>query len=677
MPASQQTNSNLALDVIGHRCVNAEGAIGRQQRKMTSTTTTGLRGGSRIRHHESFNEVDAVGNPTELFRRINSGDWEGALHSVRTDPDGASTWISRHNGDDNGLVWKYLPLHLICLQQRPPMNLLMALLQVYPQAASLPTPHDGNLPLHYVCESGCDDENVFASLLASYPGSLEAKNNNGKSPLLVCHPKSRSVLMKVMRLRKSLPFDDVQQTKKRDKNKSKSKTGADQRDDGNTTPLDSRQDVVHQLISKPIPSRNTTDRKKSSVANSDESCEWKTAKTPKISNHRRRSTKQKQLQPPRDEPVFSFFPSTDSSSGSGGESDSSNYFSSKTSELARSALSFLYPSSREEPSDKQKEYPIHGHVMSLAAKILDQPKSTNEVNAEESKLCERILAQAEADNVAFRTQIQQLQEEKAEMKRAAALRESEFGEFIAKIKTIVDEKCSELKINAFGDGSSSHDTGGDSENQVVEAIQSLFSHVDERKSNLYSTIASLESDLSKSDVALKIIQSKNDLLQNDKNAMAKRYRELESKSLILEEDNVKAKKELVDLKDRANGLTVMNQALHDQVNSASHWKQEEIQLRSELDRVNALVIHLKELHAAETENKFKALLEKNQSLKDAILANNEKYSKKVQDLSEKNSALEKENKELKQSLEKKNLNGGSMPDVKVQLGRENSLLYEV
>ena len=62
--------------------------------------------------------------------------------------------------------------------------------------------------------------------------------------------------------------------------------------------------------------------------------------------------------------------------------------------------------------------------------------------------------------------------------------------------------------------------------------------MDERKSNLYSTIALLESDLSKSDVALKIIQSKNDLLQNDKNAMAKRYRELESKALILEEDSV-------------------------------------------------------------------------------------------------------------------------------------------
>lgn len=626
----------------------------------TTTCSTGAR-----KNRRSFEEVDALHNPTELFQKINSGDWEGAVRSVRSDPDGVRVWISRHNGDDNGLAWKYLPLHLICLQQRPPIDLLLELLQIYPQATSLPTPHDGNLPLHYVCESGCDDGNVFASLLASYPGSLEIKNKKGKSPLLVCHPKSRSVLMKVMRLRKSLPFANVQQPRNRGTSKLKLMPGIVE---------DSRYVGVHPHSTKTkTPVRYVKDGK-SSIAKSDEACEWKIAKTPKISNHRRRSSKK---QAPKEEPTFTFFTGRDSTGGgSGGESDTSDYFSSKTSELARSALNFLYPSyhDQEKPRDKQKEYPLHEHVMSLAAKILNQPIPSNEGSVDESKICERILAQAEADNIAFRTQIQQLQEEKVELKRVGALQESEFGEFIGKIRSIVNEKCSDLKITAVDN---SHETGSDGKNQIVEAIQSLFSHMNERTSNLYSKIALLETDLSKSEVALKAIQSKNDLLHDEKNSMAQRYRELESKVLILKEDKVSSKTELIILKDRANGLTVINQALHDQINSSSNWKQEEIQLRSELDRANALPIQMKVEHKSEMETKVKSLLEKNQTLKDTILANNEKYSKKVENLSEKCSLMEKENKELKHNLEKKVLSSGPKSDVKVQLGRENSLLYEV
>lgn len=643
--------------------------IGEKEVGISMTSSSGSRVGGRTIQHDCFDEVDAIRNPTELFRKINSGDWDGALRAVRSDPDGARTWIFRQNIDDNKLVWKYLPLHLICLQQRPPMELLLALLQVYPQAASLPTPHDGNLPLHYVCESGCDDENVFASLLASFPGSLEVNNVKGKSPLLVCHPKSRGVLMKVMRLRKSLPFADVQQPRKRDKSKKHMGTKSEHRDDRNTLYEDSRQ--MHRRTTKLNSARKTKDRQ-SYGTNSDETCEWKTARTPKTSNHHRTSKKQPQKEH-KQEPVFSFFSNNDSTSG-GGESDTStSYLSSKTSELARTALNFLYPSHDGEPHQKQKEYPLQ----SLAARILDRSTSSHEVNTDEPKLCERILAQAEADSVAFRTEIQQLQDEKAQMKKDIALQENESMEFISKIRTTVREKFLDLKIQSIGDGSSSLNTGSDSKHHIVEAIQTLFSHMEERNTNLYSKIASLETDLSKSDVTLKTAQSRIDVLQDEKNTIARRFRELESKALILEEDKEAANREIVELKDRTNRLTVMNQTLQDQVNSTSHWNQEEKHLRSELGRVNTLLVQLNEQHAVDSETKFKALLEKNQSLKDTILANNEKYSKKVQELSERYSSLEKENKELKLSLEKKKMSSGSQSDVKVQLGRENTLLYEV
>ena len=162
------------------------------------------------------NEVDAIKNPTELFRKSNSSDWEGALNIVKNNPSDSSIWISRSK--DNGPAWKYLPLHLICLQQHPHEELFMALLQSYHQAASLPTPHDGNLPIHYACESGCDNEHVFATLLASFPQSLEVQNKKSKTPLLMCHVKSRGLLMKVLRQRKPLPFDNgvgVQKPKKK------------------------------------------------------------------------------------------------------------------------------------------------------------------------------------------------------------------------------------------------------------------------------------------------------------------------------------------------------------------------------------------------------------------------------------------------------------------------------
>ena len=158
-------------------------------------------------------EVDAIRNPTGLFQKINSGHWKEASEVVKNYPSEASTWISRRmtassstlkKNISNAVAWKYLPLHLVCLQKRPPLELLLELLQAYPPAASLPTPHDGNLPIHYVCESGCEDENVLEALLNAFPQSLEVKNGKAKTPLLLCHARSRQVLMNVLRRRKHI-----------------------------------------------------------------------------------------------------------------------------------------------------------------------------------------------------------------------------------------------------------------------------------------------------------------------------------------------------------------------------------------------------------------------------------------------------------------------------------------
>jgi hypothetical protein len=84
-----------------------------------------------------------------------------------------------------------------------------------------------------------------------------------------------------------------------------------------------------------------------------------------------------------------------------------------------------------------------------------------------------------------------------------------------------------------------------------------------------------------------------------------------------------------------------------------------------------------QLHAAEIDKRTKSLLDKNQSLKETILSNNEKYSAKVQELGEKYCLLEKANIGLRQRLARKS-SGEAQADVKVQLeGDTKMLLYEV
>jgi len=677
---------------------------------MTSIAVSQNGNRSRKNSRKSSNEVDAVGNPTELFRRINSGDWEGALNAVKTNPVEASIWVSRRKNNDGGLAWKYLPLHLICLQQRPPLELFLALLQFYPQAASLSTPHDGNLPIHYVCESGCDDEHVFGALLASFPKSLEIKNNKDKTPLLVCHTRSRGLLMKVLRQRKPLPFSDGQHKQnKRDKDKKSSRPsrkGSEQRNDIDTssherTHSSEYRQGLHNLPPQTMPARFAQNRH-SNFVDAESTIDWVNSKTPKASNHRRSSKKQVVT----DETPF-FATKTSSSSDGDDTTDTGSYLSSKTTELALTALNYLYPSYQgDSQQSEDDDGPIQEqHVRSLTkknaaqqqtikdlTKKLDEITSSNEGNTESSKLCERILAKAEEDNIGFRTQIQKLRDEKEEIRRTADLKEKADKKHLDQMRNILRQKGSEMKIDVFGDGSSSRSSGDSSgsKDQIVEALKTVLSHMDERNKSLDTKIDSLEAALSTSEVALKMTQSKNHALQGEKDSMVKERRELESRASILDEEKDRMQTGLGDLKDRISTLSVIKQSLEEQLDSLSNGelKQENNKLRSELSHLNAQLSRMRkekenavesqhDHHATvEMEEKITSLLEKNRSLKDAIMFNNEKYSKKVQELGERYSTLEKSNKELRQSLASRSSNG-TQPDMRVHLEGESKLLYEV
>ena len=687
------------------------------------------------------NEVDAIKNPTELFRKINSSDWEGALDIVKNNPSDSSIWISRSK--DNGPAWKYLPLHLICLQQHPHEELFTALLQSYPQAASLQTPHDGNLPIHYACESGCDNEHVFAALLASFPQSLEVQNKKSKTPLLMCHVKSRGLLMKVLRQRKPLPFDNgvgVQQpkkkqhthqpqTKKREKDRkstggrSSSKMGTSERRNVDSWKDSSEHSKRHR------PPKTTPAR---FVVATDDEPGWDDTITPRVSNHRRSSKRGTK----KDIAVEPFFPE-EAASASSSEYDTdgttASYISSKTTEFAMTALNYLYPSYQDtgEPPEVQEREENNGNspvvqddqkkkirlltrenaeqqrtIEKLTKKLAEKLPASTSSNKESSsgsetdnstdQLCERILKKAEADNVAFRTQIQQLENEKDKMRRTMELKEKEDSKRFDQLKQILRDRAADMKINVFDDDSTSCDSDNSSNikdrDQIVEALQTVLSHMDSRNANLHSKITSLETELTQSEVSLKKMQIKNQNMVSEKESISKYYHSVERKASILEEDKEMVQSGLTKLKDRVTSLTVINQSLQEQVDAMSSDKvrQENAQYKSELDRLNAQLVQMKvdkdnvpqpkysQEHAAEMEKKIEDLQEKNRSLKDTILSNNDKYSKKVQVLTE-------ANKDLRDSLARvrsKSCNSSSSSEspqssMKVHLEGENKLLYEV
>jgi hypothetical protein len=130
-------------------------------------------------------EVDYYLNPTELFRWINYRRWDGAKSRVVSHPEECSTWIvSRHNSDGR-VLWRHLPLHLVCMQSDASgmEELVDILLDAYPDAASSPD-DQGMLPLHLtVANSAKPNERLLNLLLMAYPTGVDVKDKYGRTPV--------------------------------------------------------------------------------------------------------------------------------------------------------------------------------------------------------------------------------------------------------------------------------------------------------------------------------------------------------------------------------------------------------------------------------------------------------------------------------------------------------------
>lgn len=182
--------------------------------KLTSPDSGATSDAQSAQQQQQRKEVDYYLNPTELFRWINYRRWDGAKARVLSHPDECSTWIvSRHSSDRDRILWKHLPLHLVCMQaslhssaaatagpaspqpatvgstatqdalDRQAMeDLVHALLDAYPDAANSPD-DQGMLPLHLVVANPKPNDYIVQLLLLVYPAAVDVRDKYGRTPL--------------------------------------------------------------------------------------------------------------------------------------------------------------------------------------------------------------------------------------------------------------------------------------------------------------------------------------------------------------------------------------------------------------------------------------------------------------------------------------------------------------
>lgn len=141
-------------------------------------------------------EVD-VNAPTELYDSIQSENWQEAISILKRSPVEAKIWVA--NYDDQKQKKSFLPLHSACASS-PPDDLVKALLNTYPDAASI---HDdyGMLPIHYAA-GNMASEDVINTLISGYPsGTSTADSLMGMLPLhYLCDygPSSISIIDRLL-----------------------------------------------------------------------------------------------------------------------------------------------------------------------------------------------------------------------------------------------------------------------------------------------------------------------------------------------------------------------------------------------------------------------------------------------------------------------------------------------
>jgi ankyrin repeat protein len=139
--------------------------------------STGSSSAPSMRYDEP--EADYDDGATDLYRRIENKDWDGALSRLEVNPIEAKTWVSRREHNSEKTRWRLLPLHAVCIF-RAPLALIEGLIQVYPDGPKMKD-DQGMLPVHLACRNGAS-KGVVMTLLMAFPESIHVNDRKGRSP---------------------------------------------------------------------------------------------------------------------------------------------------------------------------------------------------------------------------------------------------------------------------------------------------------------------------------------------------------------------------------------------------------------------------------------------------------------------------------------------------------------
>lgn len=135
---------------------------------------------SHIQGSHDEPEVDYDEGATDLYKRIEGKDWDGAMARLESHPHEANTWISRRETNSAKIRWRLLPIHATCIF-RSPLALMEALIQANPDGPQMKD-DQGMLPIHLACRNGAS-KGVVLTLLNAFPESVAVKDRKGRVPM--------------------------------------------------------------------------------------------------------------------------------------------------------------------------------------------------------------------------------------------------------------------------------------------------------------------------------------------------------------------------------------------------------------------------------------------------------------------------------------------------------------
>ncbi|GAX24860.1 hypothetical protein FisN_6Hh191 [Fistulifera solaris] len=160
------------------------------------------------RHLDDEIEVDYDHGATDLYRRIENKDWDGALNRLEFAPHEARAWVARREPSSMRLRWRLLPIHAVCIF-RAPLALIEALIEVYPDGP-MQKDDQGMLPVHLACRNGAS-KGVVLTLLEAFPESLKVKDRKNRTAVdLVATSESankEAVLVAIRRFQKETQYN--------------------------------------------------------------------------------------------------------------------------------------------------------------------------------------------------------------------------------------------------------------------------------------------------------------------------------------------------------------------------------------------------------------------------------------------------------------------------------------